>query len=299
MTSCALCRHALHDAVVVSEVARYGRPSRRVACPACGHVQVSPQPSPIELAEFYRSHAYREEHGQVALTFTEGGERRSVRPNEPRYAEIHARMGVGRAETAAEILRAGYEVLGKEQPEAESLSVLDVGCGPGHVLDGWRKLGAARTVGIELDEPEARKAAEAGHEVHACSLDDYVGDGGFSVVVSHHVLEHLADPVAALRTMKGLLAPGGALVIEVPNLLNPSGLLDENHFQWVHLHDFWPWTLADAFLRAGLFCQYHEHAGTVWAGGWPRAEVDSVPHDAGRMVAAFLDLYRMATRRAA
>ncbi len=276
---------------MIAERARFGRESRRVACPKCGHVQVSPQPSPIELAEFYRSHAYREEHGQVALTqsFSDGSFR-TVRPTDPEYPKVFALMGETRAGNALQVLQAGEDVMSR--PVAEAPSVLDVGCGPGHVLDGWRNLGASRTVGIEPDEEEARKAVDAGHEVHACGLDDYAGPDGFDVIVSHHVLEHLPDPVAALRRMSSLLNEEGALVIEVPNLLNPRGSLENNWFQWVHLHDFTPWTLVDAFLRAGLFCQFHEIGTTVWAAGWPRGQVDTVEPDAGRWCAAFLDLYR-------
>lgn len=40
----------------------------------------------------------------------------------------------------------------------------------------------------------------------------------FGLVTLHHVLEHIVTPVEALRGLKRLLAPGGRLFVEVPNV---------------------------------------------------------------------------------
>jgi 2-polyprenyl-3-methyl-5-hydroxy-6-metoxy-1,4-benzoquinol methylase len=40
----------------------------------------------------------------------------------------------------------------------------------------------------------------------------------WNCVVLTHVLEHLADPVAALRKIRDLLKPGGVGVLEFPNI---------------------------------------------------------------------------------
>jgi SAM-dependent methyltransferase len=46
----------------------------------------------------------------------------------------------------------------------------------------------------------------------------------FDVVVIGEVIEHLDNPGAALRNLHGLLAPGGQLVITVPNAFSLSGI---------------------------------------------------------------------------
>jgi len=95
-------------------------------------------------------------------------------------------------------------------------SVLDVGCGPGtitadlatHVPDGT-------VVGVDA-EPTIVAEAEASHgaqdnvtfevgDVYHLAFDDE----SFDVVHAHQVLQHLAEPVAALREMRRVCRPDG------------------------------------------------------------------------------------------
>lgn len=97
--------------------------------------------------------------------------------------------------------------------------VLDVGCGRGLLPAQLRALGR-EAFGTELSEGAATHAREV------LGLPVFVGpveespyeEGSFAAVVFWHVLEHLRDPRAALRRARRLLAPGGLLVVAVPNL---------------------------------------------------------------------------------
>ena len=111
---------------------------------------------------------------------------------------------------------AGY-LLGHLRP---GLSLLDVGCGPGTITaDLARLVAPGRVLGIErvadpLDEARAAGADLANlsfavTDVHA--LDPAAGR--FDVVHAHQVLQHLTDPVGALRAMGSVLAPGGLVAV--------------------------------------------------------------------------------------
>ncbi|WP_345771833.1 methyltransferase domain-containing protein [Geodermatophilus sabuli] len=101
------------------------------------------------------------------------------------------------------------------------LDLLDVGCGPGTItVDLARRVAPGRVVGLDVSpDPlgEARAAAErAGVPVTFAVGDVYAldaGDGSFDVVHAHQVLQHLTDPVAALREMARVCRPGGLLAV--------------------------------------------------------------------------------------
>ena len=101
------------------------------------------------------------------------------------------------------------------------LSLLDVGCGPGSLtFDLAERVAPGRTLGIDPAAPAieaARADASArGLDVEfrrADVLDLPAQDERFDVVHAHQVLQHLADPVAALRAMGALCAPGGLVAV--------------------------------------------------------------------------------------
>ncbi len=102
------------------------------------------------------------------------------------------------------------------------MRILDIGCGPGTITadlaalvpDG-RVTGVDRAPGI-LEQARAT-AAERGltnvdfavADVHAL---DYPDDT-FCVVHAHQVLQHVGDPVRALREMKRVTRPGGFVAV--------------------------------------------------------------------------------------
>ncbi len=105
-------------------------------------------------------------------------------------------------------LRSGYDVL-------------DVGCGPGTITcDLAERVAPGRVVGIDRSEAvlgAARaEADERNVEVEFTAGDVYdldFADGTFDVVHAHQVLQHLADPVAALREMRRVCRPGGVVAV--------------------------------------------------------------------------------------
>jgi SAM-dependent methyltransferase len=101
------------------------------------------------------------------------------------------------------------------------LDLLDVGCGPGTItVDLARRVAPGRVVGLDVSaDPltEARDlAARQGVPVDFAVGDVYaldLPDDAFDVVHAHQVLQHLTDPVAALREMARVCRPGGLLAV--------------------------------------------------------------------------------------
>lgn len=113
---------------------------------------------------------------------------------------------------------AGY-LLGSLRPGDR---VLDVGCGPGtitadlaeRVPDGYVTgvdaapgvLAQARALAAERG---LRNTEFATADVHALAYPD----DSFTVVHAHQTLQHVGDPVGALREMRRVCAPGGTVAV--------------------------------------------------------------------------------------
>lgn len=96
--------------------------------------------------------------------------------------------------------------------------LLDVGCA--HGFFGRAAMDRGWTVtGVEPNHGMARFAREVnGLAVREGTLDSVdLGDGVFDAVSFTDVLEYIPDPLEALRTVAGRLAPGGVVFLKVPN----------------------------------------------------------------------------------
>lgn len=100
------------------------------------------------------------------------------------------------------------------------MSLLDVGCGPGTITaDLAARVAPGTVTAVEVTEDAlalARAEITAREltnvtfrvtDVHALDLPD----GAFDAVHAHQVLQHVADPVQALREMRRVCRPGGVV----------------------------------------------------------------------------------------
>ncbi len=96
--------------------------------------------------------------------------------------------------------------------------LLEVGAAAGFLLDEARARGW-EGVGVEPNDAMAAHARDAlALDVRTGRLEDVaLDDASFDAACAFHVVEHLDDPLDALRTVRAALRPGGHLLVEVPN----------------------------------------------------------------------------------
>lgn len=214
-------------------------------CPACGSATTHPPPTDEELEHAYTSW-YRPSEGR----FSAGGDRL---------------LALSRARLARRL-----DAIAPPGP------VLDVGAGEGTLVAALRARGRD-ALGLER--------VDRGDHVIAGRIEEFDQRTGlWAGVVFWHSLEHLREPAAAIDQACRLLAPGGVMVIAVPNLA--SWQARSFGRAWFHLdlprhlvH------LTESSLRAGLVTRglevervSHWRSGQLMF-GWLQGLVRSLPGD--------------------
>jgi 2-polyprenyl-3-methyl-5-hydroxy-6-metoxy-1,4-benzoquinol methylase len=130
-------------------------------------------------------------------------------------------------------------------------SVLDVGCATGFLAEALVQRGCVVS-GIEYDADAAEQARRHLDQLVVGDLNDLdlaeaFGGRTFDVIILGDILEHLVDPAVVLAGLVVLLAPGGSVVISIPNVAHGSvrlallqgswdyrelGLMDRTHLRF-------------------------------------------------------------------
>lgn len=121
-----------------------------------------------------------------------------------------------------------FEIANPEIPNIlrglpRELSVLDVGCGSGVHGAELKRAHGHRVVGVDLSEPSIAKAKTRLAEAYVADvtrpeLYPFAGTQRFEVILFSDILEHLYNPCDVLMRHYGLLAPGGHILISLPNI---------------------------------------------------------------------------------
>lgn len=116
-------------------------------------------------------------------------------------------------------LRDHVSFITKAAGNRKDADLLDVGCGSGTLL-GLLKQRGFRVMGVDFSAEAANVAqTENGVRVVVGSLTDAAFPAeSFDVVTLFHVMEHVANPREVLSEARRILRPGGAIVLQVPNI---------------------------------------------------------------------------------
>lgn len=229
---CALCGE--DDITVVSTKLRHNKLGTVVRCAGCGLVRLrGAQAYASRLDEFYSE--------QYAQQYYSG-----IKGELDSLFESFLPVQRHRVEKVTSYLK-------------PSDRVLEVGSGPGYFLSSIRDR-VAEVQGIELNRKEAAYASSVRGipTSHLPHENSDVPRGHFEHLFLFQVLEHAANPIEFLGSLKSFLRPGGRIHIEVPNLLDPLAWFydvepyRDFYYQEPHLYYFTPETLASVCEAAGF-----------------------------------------------
>jgi SAM-dependent methyltransferase len=191
---CPACgHHPLGEAGKVKDHSVSGEWFGLLACPACGLRKTAPQPAPEVIGKYYASSDY------VSHSDTRTGAVNQL-------YHFARQFMLGRK--AAWVIQAAGRTSGR---------LLDVGAGTGYFAEHMRDRGWTVTA-LEPDEGARRLALERAKLAIRPAEDLFTLEPGtFDVITLWHVLEHVHAPADYLRQFRKLLAPGGMLIIAVPN----------------------------------------------------------------------------------
>jgi SAM-dependent methyltransferase len=235
-TACPLCGSNRRSLVVAAPDWDAPRPAPRfcvVRCRECNLFYTNPRPGPAGMARFYYD---------------------GYAPHQPAPATQKKKL-VCNKRRGMICKRPDWE-RGEIEPAGER-RLLDFGCGTGLFLRRMRDRGW-QALGLDCSEKAVRYVLEE------LKLPALVGTlphpvlppGSFDLVTLWHALEHVHRPLEVLGEVRNLLAPGGKVLVAVPNIDCPA-------FRWFgsawfgldlprHLTHFTPATLKKMLERAGF-----------------------------------------------
>jgi SAM-dependent methyltransferase len=153
-------------------------------------------------------------------------------------------VGVGRAQLADL-----YAFIEEASPNGNvrDLSVLEIGCGDGALLEHLAHQGA-RVVGVEPGEGAAAAARGRGLDIRCEPFQaSQLSERSFDLIVHHTVLEHIERPVEFVVDQLGLLEAGGRIICCVPD----CGPALENGDLSMLVHEHWSYFEAQTLIHLG------------------------------------------------
>lgn len=132
------------------------------------------------------------------------------------------------------IMRAAEDLRTARRIPPEEVSVLDVGCGTGIMVTLPLASLGYQVTGIDIDRSTIETARGINPYTNAMfrqagAADLLAAGERYDVIIAAEILEHIADPLTFLRTLRGLLTPRGILVLTTPN---GYGWFELEQFLW-------------------------------------------------------------------
>lgn len=133
------------------------------------------------------------------------------------------------------------------------LIVGDIGCGKGDLLSAFHDKGVKKLIGIEASAIDSEYMRSKPFDVIQSDICTFTTDEKLDIITCTHVLEHILDPIRALKNIYANLNEDGYVYIEVPN----AGIINHQSFTicataFEHINFFTPYQLATILKSIGF-----------------------------------------------
>lgn len=204
-----------------------------VACEKCGFVYATNIMSRAELSDFYKNnlkYVYKSDRGNI-----------------PDYAKwLHAKSYYFVDTNLAKIVT---------KFDKKKLSILDIGCGAGYLLNCFKEKGYKKLQGLD-PAPDCRVTARDLYniEIESSTLEEYHTNQKFDLIILGSVLEHMSNIDEVVERIKDLLKEGGFLYICVPDGDNMGAVLSEPflEFSLEHINYFTRGSMSNLLCSRGF-----------------------------------------------
>jgi SAM-dependent methyltransferase len=207
----ALGADATHLLGVTSDCRPWPAGSQFLVCPECDHLQkhIDTQWQNDSGSIYKNYEMYAQAHGAEQAVFTGSAEQASAEPRSMRLMRHAAGTGL-------------FPKHGR---------LLDIGCGNGSFLRAVNQIFPKLILhGLEWDLRHRQAVEAITNDESLTVMDDLDQFKDLDAVSMIHALEHFEDPAGFLDRLKKILAPGGLLIIEVPDWRrNPFDLMIRDH----------------------------------------------------------------------
>lgn len=203
-----------------------------LTCQTCSVVAFSPRPTKQEIQAFYDS-GYHDSFSQSTMADSLFAKHR--------YQALEKLLN-----------QHAPALLAKIEP-----TLLDIGCGTGDFLSAAQQAGW-QVAGTEVARDAVHRASRKinSQVAHGDITELDLPESFYDLVTSYHVIEHLLEPINQLKRCYELLAPGGLLLVETPNIGSLGARLRGKQWSHIippeHIIYFSPASLKNALKQAGF-----------------------------------------------
>lgn len=212
-----------------------------------------------EAPQYFLANRKRVAHGRIVTCQTCGFRFTSPQFEADDYDEIY-RTATGTESSAVPVDSADMRRFRRlaryvRQDVGSGGRFLDFGCGRGGFLAA---MDDPTGLGFDVGAPGAHRVGSStvitGKFFELLGREPFV-DGAFDFITAFDVFEHLPDPGSYLQALTRLMAPGGRLVITVPDLGSRMAALAGRHWNMYLLEHLWYFnekTFGAFIARAGF-----------------------------------------------